>query len=82
MSIPSHSTNTPSDARVWDGLKRAIAESSGFERWKQDREFESTSSEHTLDSLVYLYLRENSGDPRLLAIGLSGIFRKCSGTLP
>lgn len=58
MSIPSHSTNTPSDAPVWDGLKRAIAESSGFERWKQDREIESATSEHALDKLVYRYLRE------------------------
>jgi hypothetical protein len=46
------------DAKVWDGLKLAIAQSSGFERWKQDRQFDGTTPEHSLETLVHRYLRE------------------------
>lgn len=46
-----------SDASVWPSLKRAIAASSGFERWKSElseRELDCTP----LDDLVRRYLRE------------------------
>lgn len=51
---------TPDDhsEEIWDSLKRAIASSSGFQRWQLDRL--SQSSEQTLsqDQLVRRYLRE------------------------
>ncbi|MBE9010202.1 hypothetical protein IQ250_08290 [Pseudanabaenaceae cyanobacterium LEGE 13415] len=43
-----------SDSQMWDSLKLAIAESSGFQRWQIDR----TSQETDLDMLVHQYLRE------------------------
>jgi hypothetical protein len=68
MSIDSPASDTPpdasiteiltSDAKVWDGLKLAIAQSSGFERWKQDRQFDGATPEHSLETLVHRYLRE------------------------
>jgi hypothetical protein len=68
MSIDTPASDTPSDAsitailtsdaKVWNGLKLAIAQSSGFERWKQDRQFDGTTPEHSLEALVHRYLRE------------------------
>lgn len=43
-----------SDSQMWDSLKLAIAESSGFQRWQIDRTFQETD----LDALVHQYLRE------------------------
>ncbi|HEY9763139.1 MAG TPA: hypothetical protein V6D07_11485 [Trichocoleus sp.] len=46
-----------SDAQIWQNLKRAIASSSGFQRWKAEHssaEIETTS----LEQLVRCYLRE------------------------
>jgi hypothetical protein len=67
MSISSPSSNVPSaataptinvsDPQVWNGLKLAIAQSSGFERWQQDCKSDA-SQENTLDALVHRYLRE------------------------
>ncbi|GAP98207.1 hypothetical protein [Leptolyngbya sp. NIES-2104] len=39
---------------MWNSLKLAIAESSGFQRWQIDR----TCQETDLDALVHQYLRE------------------------
>lgn len=46
------------DAEVWDGLKRAIATSSGFQRWQLERSTEDPSSTTNLDYQVRRYLRE------------------------
>jgi hypothetical protein len=46
----------PTDDSVWTGLKKVIAESSGFQRWMQDRNVEAIGAD--LDRLVYRYLRE------------------------
>lgn len=56
MSNPSNSIDSApvSDSQMWDSLKLAIAESSGFQRWQIDR----TSPETDLDALVHQYLRE------------------------
>lgn len=43
-----------SDSQMWDSLKLAIAESSGFQRWQLDR----TAEETDLDALVHQFLRE------------------------
>lgn len=42
------------DAQIWQGLKLAIANSSGFQRWK----LENHRQEEASDQLVRLYLRE------------------------
>ena len=46
------------DAQTWDSLKRAIATSSGFERWCQEcctnKDFQNLSQ----DRMVLRYLRE------------------------
>lgn len=42
-----------SDSQMWESLKLAIAESSGFQRWQLDR-----PSEADLDESVHQYLRE------------------------
>lgn len=53
MANSSDSTQL-SDSQMWESLKLAIAESSGFQRWQLDR----TSQEADLDALVHQYLRE------------------------
>lgn len=42
------------DAQIWQGLKLAIANSSGFQRWKVENHHEEEAS----DQLVRRYLRE------------------------
>ncbi|WP_242041890.1 hypothetical protein [Alkalinema sp. FACHB-956] len=57
----SHMSNQDkglSDAKVWDSLKRAIADSSGFQRWRLDRSQDQRLQSVSLDFLVHLYLRE------------------------
>lgn len=61
MATPhTPSANPPSDAavlndpQVWESLKLAISDSSGFKRWQLDR----TTDEPNLDVLVHQYLRE------------------------
>ncbi|MEO0539290.1 MAG: hypothetical protein AAFZ80_00325 [Cyanobacteria bacterium P01_A01_bin.105] len=51
------SLSNPSDATIWSSLKRAIAASSGFERWKSERSPEELDCT-PLDDLVRRYLRE------------------------
>ncbi|MFM2432558.1 MAG: hypothetical protein RLZZ511_3772 [Cyanobacteriota bacterium] len=48
------------DALVWNGLKLAIAQSSGFQRWQEDCEQQAAvaNGDASLDTLVYRYLRE------------------------
>ncbi|MBD1855588.1 MULTISPECIES: hypothetical protein [Leptolyngbya] len=43
-----------SDSQMWESLKLAISESSGFQSWQLDR----TSQSQDLDALVHQYLRE------------------------
>lgn len=47
------------DAEIWASLKGAIASSSGFQRWKLERDFQQYQSEEmSLDFYVRRYLRE------------------------
>ncbi|MGF1491774.1 MAG: hypothetical protein ACFBSC_04835 [Microcoleaceae cyanobacterium] len=51
----------PEDSQIWESLKQAIAESSGFQRWQQEQDLdEKLSSDLTpsLDRQVQCYLRE------------------------
>jgi hypothetical protein len=54
--ITSRSNQSEADASIWTSLKLAISESSGFQRWVQDRKLEAPSSD--IDALVRRYLRE------------------------
>jgi hypothetical protein len=46
------------EVQVWDSLKRAIADSSGFRSWKIERDTDKQVQELSLDTLVHNYLRE------------------------
>ena len=50
--------NLPVDSEIWHSLKQAIAASSGFERWKLERNTDGRLSGLNLDHLVRYYLRE------------------------
>lgn len=56
----TNSTITPSkeenkDRAIWENLRAAIATSSGFQRWQQERDTDSTNN---LDLTVRCYLKE------------------------
>ncbi|MGH2416257.1 MAG: hypothetical protein ACRDEA_21715 [Microcystaceae cyanobacterium] len=46
------------DHETWENLKQAIAASSGFNRWQQERTPEVQSHSGSLDERVSCYLRE------------------------
>lgn len=54
-SIP---TQFSQDREVWENLQRAIAESSGFQRWRLEQQLEKTLQTPNLETLVRRYLRE------------------------
>ncbi|NJN87897.1 MAG: hypothetical protein HC881_18370 [Leptolyngbyaceae cyanobacterium SL_7_1] len=57
MASPSPSPLPPfADQHIWDSLKRAIAHSSGFQRWQL--EHHSQLEALTLDQQVSHYLRQ------------------------
>lgn len=57
-SIPSGLTSKFSDdTEVWASLKQAIANSSGFQRWKHEQNAQEIQN-RDLDTLVRGYLRE------------------------
>jgi hypothetical protein len=45
-----------SNSQIWDSLKRAISQSSGFQGWVIDRAV--IADETSIDMLVHRYLRE------------------------
>jgi hypothetical protein len=51
------SNSSLDDASVWPSLKRAIATSSGFQRWKSELSLDFLEKT-PLDQLVRRYLRE------------------------
>ncbi|MGF1538001.1 MAG: hypothetical protein ACFB4J_16175 [Elainellaceae cyanobacterium] len=53
MTTPSLS-HSDTDVPAWDSLKKAIANSSGFQRWQ----LQKGDTNARLDDLVLLYLRE------------------------
>lgn len=48
----------PGDSEIWHNLKQAIASSSGFQRWRLERNTDGRLSGLNLDHLVRRYLRE------------------------
>jgi len=58
MDIPTLVSATDRDSReVWDSLKRAIAQSSGFQRWLSEKHA-SSDAPLDLDASVTAYLRQ------------------------
>ncbi|NJO39642.1 MAG: hypothetical protein HC769_08140 [Cyanobacteria bacterium CRU_2_1] len=55
---PSTTPSQFSEDITWNSLKRAIAASSGFQRWRTERELTDTPSDLSLEQLVSRYLRE------------------------
>ncbi|MGC9502209.1 hypothetical protein [Baaleninema sp.] len=54
----SATPNGERPTRVWENLKTAIAASSGFQRWKLERQERRSIDRQNLDSQVCDYLRE------------------------
>lgn len=46
------------DSEIWASLKSAIGESSGFQRWQLELNFENQQQNATIDQQVRSYLRE------------------------
>ena len=57
-SATSPSRELSHDSKIWDGLKQAIAASSGFQRWQMECRVGEELQDYNLDSRVRLYLRE------------------------
>lgn len=52
--------NLPQDLEIWNSLQKAIAKSSGFQRWQKENKFDGTVEEQvtqylrsTLETLAY-----------------------------
>jgi hypothetical protein len=50
--------NLPKDSEIWESLKQAISNSSGFRRWQVERDRDNQLHGLGLDVLVRRYLRE------------------------
>ena len=46
------------DSEIWESLKQAIANSSGFQTWQQDQSLDQEISQGDLDIQIRRYLRE------------------------
>jgi hypothetical protein len=46
------------DTKVWESLRKAITESSGFQRWKIERNSDQQFQSLSLDTQAHTYLRE------------------------
>lgn len=58
MAVSSTPPSRFSDDIIWNSLKQAIAASSGFQRWRAERENADNQTEIVSEQLVSLYLRE------------------------
>jgi hypothetical protein len=57
MSLPATPQQFSKD-NTWDSLKRAIANSSGFQRWHSEYTSQNQLQDLSLDQLVQHYLSE------------------------
>jgi hypothetical protein len=62
---PVSQASPPMGVAIWENLKLAISESSGFKRWKVERQPDqavqagaTTALDQSLDELVHRYLRD------------------------
>lgn len=59
MAVSSTSyQQLPGDTAIWDNLKRAIAASSGFQRWQLEHNHDAQVAAPGLEQQVRRYLRE------------------------
>lgn len=60
MANVAHSSTFPLDQEqnLWENLKTAIADSSGFKRWQEEQLSNDSTQENNLDERVNNYLRE------------------------
>jgi hypothetical protein len=60
MANVIHSSTLPldQDQNLWENLKTAIADSSGFKRWQEEQLSNESTQEDNLDERVSTYLRE------------------------
>lgn len=58
MAHPATDIRQSEDSQIWSELKGAIASSSGFQRWRQERSHEAQIQNLSLDHQVSRYLRE------------------------
>ncbi len=54
----SASSPVAQDSQIWDSLKKAIAASSGFQRWQLEHSLNDQSQDLSLDYWVRRYLRD------------------------
>lgn len=52
------SGNFTEDSLIWDSLKDAISQSSGFQRWRLEHQLASKPLDMSLENQVSRYLRE------------------------
>lgn len=60
MANVTHSSTFPleQDQNLWENLKTAIADSSGFKRWQEEQISNDFTQGNNLDERVNNYLRE------------------------
>lgn len=51
-------SQSSTDSHIWGNLKRAIASSSGFQRWQIEENIDHKHPENSLDLQVRRYLRQ------------------------
>lgn len=55
---PSGHYAIPGNEQIWSHLRQAISSSSGFQRWRLERQIEKQDTDLTLEQQVSYYLRE------------------------
>lgn len=58
MAITSPDKSSMHPDATWNSLKQAIAKTSGFQRWRIEKNVAGQLQDTTLDELVSRYLRE------------------------
>lgn len=58
MALTSPDMSSMQSDATWNSLKQAIAKTSGFQRWRIEKNVTGQLQEVTLDALVSRYLRE------------------------
>ena len=57
MANPIISCSLEQDIEIWQSLKEAISDSSGFQRWQEENNLEAELDKTALDEQVRGYLR-------------------------
>ncbi|NJK99431.1 MAG: hypothetical protein HC838_09090 [Spirulinaceae cyanobacterium RM2_2_10] len=57
-STTASSSERATESPIWPNLRRAIAHSSGFQRWQREHQLNRAANAASLDEQVRSYLRE------------------------